>query len=623
MLLHGMVAVLLVTGVEQTTSPASTPEPVNLSTSSSSNDAPPAQGLTPFRFQLDARIGFGVLGVTISGEPLVIGMSLPVALSAGLSLTKALVAFGEISDSHTLLFNAGASNGIGALDLYGAGLGMKYYLTPKYFLFGAASIARLQFQGGGDTSELSHWGVLARVSAGREWPVSATWSMGVAGEYQLGSMQSGGLASGALALPEIRYRPSGLSALVLASFHQAASHGSEDGAGRPPTSTSTGTGLTPFGLYMDAQFGLGALWPRVGHGYWITGASVPLALAAGMNLTRSLAAFGELSDVHMFGPSANVGDNHLFSLDLSGVGLGLKLYLTPRAFFLSGSASLAHLHYEGFTDTSFNLSETSHWGVLGRIAAGREWPISPSWSLGAAGELQLGTMKTSATFDNNNYGSDSFTVKGLSVLGIAVFSPPAQREPAGPEAPGPVRPAGFHAHDGFYANVSLGPGWIRMNNRQQDQLYAAPDYEYSGRGTRLSLSLGYAFADSFVVFVEGSELQVHDPTTAFDISTLAWYGVGPGLRYYLMPANVFLSASIVMSQVVMENSEPDDDIYGYHRTTRWGATGQLSLGKEWWVLGDLGVGVAAEFGFGKMAGNDDWLTYTAKTFSLLASVSYN
>jgi hypothetical protein len=38
-------------------------------------------------------------------------------------------------------------------------------------------------------------------------------------------------------------------------------------------------------------------------------------------------------------------------------------------------------------------------------------------------------------------------------------------------------------------------------------------------------------------------------------------------------------------------------------------------------LGDLGVGVAAEFG--KMGENDNSLTYTAKTFSLLASVSCN
>lgn len=616
MLVHGMLALLLATSVEEPTSPASRPEPLD---PPSSNDTPTAQGLAPFRLQLDARIGVGVLHVTADDQPALGGMSLPLALAAGLSLTKALVVFGELSDSHMLLFDTATSNGIGAFELYGVGVGLKYYLTPKWFLSGAAAIARLQLHGRGDDQDLSRWGAMARLSAGREWPVSSTWSIGVAGEYQLASMQFGGLAAGAVSVPERRYQPAALAVLALASFHQAAA----DGPGGSPPSAPSERGLTPFRLYLDAQLGVGALWPRVGHGYWITGASVPLALAAGINLSRALVAFGELSDLHMSGPSPNLADNHLFSLDLYGVGLGLKLYLTPKAFFLSGSASLARLHYEGITDTRFSVDETSRWGVVGRIAAGREWPVSATWSLGAAGELQLGTMKTSASFSNNNYGSDAFTIKGLSLLGLATFSPPATPDSPAPEVPGPVPPAGYHTHDRFYANASLGPGWLWVHNRQEGQLYAAPDYQYSGRGTRLALSLGYAFADRFVAFVEGTALQVHDPTTPFDIATLAWYGVGPGLRYYLMPANVFFSAAVVMSHLVMDNATPDDEIYGIHRTSRWGATGLLSVGKEWWALGDLGVGVAAEIGFGKMEGNDTWLTYTAKTFSLLASVSYN
>jgi len=619
MLAHGMLAVFLAIDAAGTMSSEPTPESVPLT---SSQDSPAAQGQTPLKFHLDARLGVGMLQVTAADQPVLGGTSLPLALSAGLSLTNAVMAFGEISDNHMLLFDSGTSNGIGASDLYGAGLGLKYYLTPEFFLSAAASIARLQFQGGGYNMDLSRWGTMVRVSAGRQWPVSPTWSLGVAGEYQLGSMQSGGLAKGYLDLPERRYQPSGFSVLMLTSFHQAARHPPGNASGTSVLSTSSDKGLMPFGFYLDARAGLGALWPRVGDGYWITGASVPVALSAGINLTKALIAFGELSDIHMFGPSCNVSDR-LFSLDLYGVGLGLKLYLTPRAFFLSGSASLARLHYEGLSFTDGNLSETSHWGVLARIAVGKEWPVSPSWSLGAAGELQLGTMKTSASFYNNNYGSDSYTIKGLSLLGVASFSPPAKRESSGPEPTSPVPPVGYHTHEGSYANVSLGPGWIWLNHRYQNQLYADPDYQLSGRGTQLALSLGYAFAGRFVAFAEVSELQVHAPAGDSEIATLAWYGFGPGLRYYLMPANVFLSASVLVSHLAMDDATPDDSIYGSHRTSQWGATGQISVGKEWWVLRDLGVGMAAELGFGKMGGKDNSLTYTAKTFSLLASVSYN
>lgn len=620
MLASGMLALLLAISGEQTTSPAPTAEPV---LPASPSDTSSARGLAPFRFQLDARGGLGALAVTAGGQSVVGGTSLPVALAAGLSLTRALVAFGELGDTHMLLFDVATSNGIGRFDLYGAGLGLKYYLTPKYFVSGTASIARLQFKGGGNTMELSRWGPLVRVSAGREWPVSSTSALGVAGEVQLGSMRSGGLSAGAVELAGSRLRSSSFSAVVLASFHQAAERAPGDGEGSPAASPSPDEGRRPLRLYLDARFGLGALWPRVGDGYWITGASLPLGLSAGMTLTRRVIAFAEVSDIHMVGPSANVGDDRLYGLDVYGAGLGLKVYLTPRAFFLSVSGSLARLHDEGLTNTDFQLSETSRWGVMGRLAAGREWPLSPSWSVGAAGELELGTMKTSSAFHNNNYGSDAFTIKGLSMLGLVTFSPPPERASLEPEPPRPAPPAGYHTHDGFFASAGLGPGWIWMNDRQRDQLYAAPDYEYSGGGTRFVLSLGYAFADRFVVLVEGSELQVHDPTTAFDLATLSWYGLGPGLRYYLVPANVFLSASVVTSRVAMDNATPDDSRYGVHRTSRWGATGQLSVGKEWWVLGDLAAGVAAQFGFGKMPGNDTWLTYTAKTFSLLASVTYN
>jgi hypothetical protein len=78
-----------------------------------------------------------------------------------------------------------------------------------------------------------------------------------------------------------------------------------------------------------------------------------------------------------------------------------------------------------------------------------------------------------------------------------------------------------------------------------------------------------------------------------------------------------------MSRVAMDNGMPDDSRYGVHRSSGWGVTGQLSFGKEWWVLKGLGIGAAAELGLGRMPGADIWLPYIAKTFSLLVSVSHD
>lgn len=616
MLASGMLAVLLALvseGAPADAPAAAPPTPTAVT--------PPARGLTPFRFQLDARFGLGGLWVSGDGQTIVAGTTLPLGVTAGLSLTKALVAFAEISDTHMLLFDSSTSNGAGSFDLYGAGLGLKFYLTQKDWVSVSASLARLQLQQGTGDMDISHWGAMGRVSGAHEWPVSPTWSVGVGGEYQLGSMRSGGLSGTAtIPLPVSAYEPSGLSMLLLASFHQAA----EQAEDIPPA----GADRARFAFHAEARGGIGALWPRVGHGYWITGASTPLSASVGVGVTKNVIAFADLSDLHMFGPAANDNSQRLYSVDVYGAGLGLKVYLTPRAFFVEGAGSLARLHYEGLTYTNFALSETSHWGVVGRVAAGREWAVSPSWSLGAAGELQLGTMKTSASFENNNYGSDAFTLKGLALLGLATFSPAAAADESAVAKS--AAPAGFHAHDGFYANVSLGPAWTWVNTRRQQQLYADPDYRLSGRGTRLAVSLGYAFARKLVAFAEFSELQVHDPDLRIDdpdgpsdIGHLAWYGVGPGVRYYLMPANVFLSASVLASRVEMYNGTPDDSRYGIRRSSGWGATGQLAVGKEWWVASELGIGLCAEFGLGKLGGADIWLPYTVKTASALASVSFN
>lgn len=578
-------------------------------------DSRSARGLVPFRFQLDARLGLGTLKVTADDYPIINGIAFPLVLSAGLSLTRGLVAFGEISDTHALIFDTETSNETKSFDLYGAGLGLKYYLTPTTFISVSTSIARLQFQRSYysyDAMDVSHWGMMARVSAGHEWPVSPTWSIGVAGEYQVGDMQSGALSKGYPDdSPEKRYRFSELSMLVLASFHQAET--STSGTPAPTSSPSA------FGLYLDVQMGIGRLWPRVGRPFWITGTSNSLALSAGIHVSKNVVVFGELSDIHMFAPSCNASALP-YSLDLYGVGMGLKAYLTPRAWFLSGSASLARLHYEGLPDVSgYPFSETSHWGVLARAAVGREWPISPSWSLGAAVELQYGRMAVGDKFRGTIYeggeptDGEPYTIKGVSLLGLATFSPSAKREPGEAEVPSPV-PAGYHTHRGIYANASLGTEWLRATGYPQ---------ELSGRGTSLALSAGYGFTDHLVAFGELAETQVNG-LGSYTTDAVKWYGFGPGLRYYLLPTNVFFSGSLLLSRVALSYPSPGSEgASAATYTSGRGLTGQISVGKAWWLLGDLGVGLAAEIGLGQMAGSDRWSTSTVRKLALLASVSFN
>jgi hypothetical protein len=65
------------------------------------------------------------------------------------------------------------------------------------------------------------------------------------------------------------------------------------------------------------------------------------------------------------------------SFGLSGIGVNLTYYFTPSNFYLSAVPSIGTL-----TTTSSNGSSTTKNGFAFRLAAGKEWWVSPNWGLG-------------------------------------------------------------------------------------------------------------------------------------------------------------------------------------------------------------------------------------------------
>jgi hypothetical protein len=391
---------------------------------------------------------------------------------------------------------------------------------------------------------------------------------------------------------------------------------------RPPDSRDANPAMQHqprFRLHLDARLGLGAQGITDGYGdYIVSGASVPVGMSAGVSVTRALVVFADISDDHMLlFTSGNSYDATRF--DLYSAGLGLKFHVTPT-FFLSGSGLLARLrlsHHAGST-------EDSQWGTMARLSAGTEWPISSRWSVGVGAQYQYGVVHS--TGPAPGLADDAlrrYSLRGMSLLVLTSFHQPDPNASGDAEvtgAPG-TPPAGYRTHDGFYLNVSLGPGWLWARSHRQDPLGETPVTEWSGRGTRLALSAGIAFAGRLIVFGQFSETQVRAPAGETYLASVEWNGFGPGLRYYLMPANVFLAGAFLFSWLARY---PDFSSRGFsHTVSGRGSTGSLSVGKEWWVLGDLGIGVAGEFTLGKLPGADGWGTYTVRGLSVVASVSYN
>lgn len=394
-------------------------------------------------------------------------------------------------------------------------------------------------------------------------------------------------------------------------------------AALPPPSgpaSPSSDGPSRFTLHLDARLGLGGQGISNGYGDRVVGgASLPLGLSIGVNLTRALLVFGDLSDDHMLlFTSGDSGDATRF--DLYGAGLGLKVHLTPL-WFVSGSGALARLRLEHHAAGT----EDSHWGPMGRLSTGLEWPLSSRWSAGIAAEYRFGVVHAPGPQPGevDDPLQRRYALAGMSLVVLTSYCPGAAEAPQRGEveysASSP--PAGYRSHDGLYLNASLGPGWLWATSHRQDPLGETPATDWSGRGSAVTLSAGFTLARRLVVFGAFSETQVRAPGGEAYLASLEWQGFGPGLRHYLMPANVFVGGAFLFSRLALY---PDFSSRGFsHTITNWGGTGSLSLGKEWWVLGEVGVGVAAEFTYGKLPGTDGWDTFTARGISLLASATYN
>jgi len=273
----------------------------------------------------------------------------------------------------------------------------------------------------------------------------------------------------------------------------------------------------------------------------------------------------------------------------------------PASAFVSGSLLISMLTYSGI--------DTSHAGLTGRLSLGKEWWVSPSWSLGLAGEVLLGRMQSVKV----GYPGESveYTTEGFSLRFSSSFSYPPG--PA-PEAPPPDEPApsvaGERVHDGLYVNARLGVGMLYVKTPEGDTI--------SGSSYPLALAAGFSLTGGLVLFGEFYRESVMNPLIGVThLANLDLQGAGAGAKYYFMPRNIFVSAAAIVTQVSLHNDAPSDPLFGAWEVSPWGFTGLLSAGKEWWLTSNWGLGFSVEGFLGRFS------PYSAKGLSLLISASFN
>ncbi|AKU92444.1 hypothetical protein AKJ08_2831 [Vulgatibacter incomptus] len=141
-----------------------------------------------------------------------------------------------------------------------------------------------------------------------------------------------------------------------------------------------------------------------------------------------------------------------------------------------------------------------------------------------------------------------------------------------------------------------------------------------------NLALGGTIAPNLILFGEVTSSAASNPTVAqggdiwrADRSSFAVVSIGPGLTYYFMPANVFLSGSLLLTQVQFSDMYSRED-------TEYGPGARLALGKEWLVGRNWGLGLAADAAWSSIPPTNPSSgakNATTTSFGLSFSATYN
>jgi YD repeat-containing protein len=222
-------------------------------------------------------------------------------------------------------------------------------------------------------------------------------------------------------------------------------------------------------------------------------------------------------------------------------------------------------------------------------------------------------------------------------VGLAMLDSPARAQssdqpvqPTPPSSylpPSVAPPAGFHEHDAFYLRLALGPSLLRASWKM-----GTSDWSIKGIGPAVVMAVGGSLAPNLIVYGELTANFANDPTrnvngvsTTLNDYQVILAGIGPGATYYLVPANVYFSATLAFSKLSSRYNGPSGSEGSGTELVLFsdmGIGGAFTMGKEWWVSTNWGVGVAGTVRLASMKVPNDSRA-TAEAFAVVLSATYN
>jgi hypothetical protein len=193
-------------------------------------------------------------------------------------------------------------------------------------------------------------------------------------------------------------------------------------------------------------------------------------------------------------------------------------------------------------------------------------------------------------------------------------------------------PNGVHQHDGFFLRLVPGFGYSQISLSLPDdmvpeQFKGKDAFSFLGGLTVAnSIQIGGAVSDNVIIFGESGGVIVTNPSMKVfdeevdvtgDVSIL-FGGVGPGITYYFMPTNIYISVTILahIANVSVEGSKLADSNLGFGFN--------FMAGKEWWAGEQWGLGISLYFRYGSQSDQDvEDLTISGYSFGALFSATFN
>lgn len=173
---------------------------------------------------------------------------------------------------------------------------------------------------------------------------------------------------------------------------------------------------------------------------------------------------------------------------------------------------------------------------------------------------------------------------------------------------------GRFSHDGFFLRLNLGPSFSRVSR---------PGVYWDGLGAAMAVSVGGSVVENLALHVDFNGVFLANPTEHvrghrqdFD-ADIVFESIGLGATYYIMPFNIYASASVGLGVLEFESGAGDS------KETSLGLALNGMVGKEWWVGSDWGIGIAGQVLYMRVSDYVDDRRMDGLAFNLLFSATYN